>query len=257
MKQVAQQLRHADDETMSRVERLCRAIGTPVIAPLAEALSTEHDARSRRRLRDLLVGFGAKGRDAVQQLMHAPNWEVRRTAAFLLREFGGAEGLRELIPLLVDSEPLVQREAVHGLVLNGSEDAGKILVEALANVSGRARETLIAELGSVKDRRASPVFVYLVRHLDRSKYSQVYLSAIDALGAFPEPDAVEALKQALHAGDWWAPGRTRKARAAAAAALRRIATPAAIDVLKSASTEGSRGTRSAARAELTHVGVAG
>jgi hypothetical protein len=34
-------------------------------------------------------GFGAAGREAVQQLMNAANWEVRRTAAFLLREFGG------------------------------------------------------------------------------------------------------------------------------------------------------------------------
>ena len=57
--------------------------------------------------------------------MNAPNWEVRRTAAFLLREFGGAEGLKELIPLLTDSEPLVQREAVQGLVSNGSDEASR------------------------------------------------------------------------------------------------------------------------------------
>ena len=129
MKHVAAHLRSADDEAFERFERLCHAIGTPVIAPLAEALSAEQDARSRRRLRDVLVGFGAQGRDVVQQLMNAPNWEVRRTAAFLLREFGGSEGLRELIPLLTDSEPLVQREAVQGLVLNGSDEAAAILVQ--------------------------------------------------------------------------------------------------------------------------------
>lgn len=258
MKQVAQQLRQAGDESVKRFERLCHAIGTPVIAPLAEALSSEQDARSRRHLRDLLVGFGAQGRDAVQQLMNAPNWEVRRTAAFLLREFGGAEGLRELIPLLVDNEPLVQREAVHGLVLNGSEEAGKILVEALAKVTGRARETLVAELSSVKDRRAAPVFAYLVRHLNRAKHARIYLSAIEALGTFADPDAVDALKTPLHAGDWWAPGRTRATRAAAAASLRRIGTPAAVEALRAAASRGSRGTRAAARAELAQLGeVAG
>ena len=99
-----------------RFKALCHAIGPPVIPALAELLSSEKDARARRRLRDILVGFGAKGRESVQQLMSAPNWEVRRTAAFLLREFGGAEGLKDLIPLLTDSEPLVQREAVQGLV---------------------------------------------------------------------------------------------------------------------------------------------
>ena len=72
--------------------------GTAVIPPLAEALSTEQDARSRRRLRDILIGFGAQGRESVQRLMSSPNWEVRRTAAYLLREFGGTEGLQGADP---------------------------------------------------------------------------------------------------------------------------------------------------------------
>lgn len=254
MKHVAVHLRDARDEEFAQFERLCRAIGTPVIAPLAEALSAEQDARSRRRLRDLLVGFGAQGRDAVQQLMQASNWEVRRTAAFLLREFGGSEGLRELIPLLTDAEPLVQREAVQGLVLNGSDEAGAILVNALHTVSGRARQTLIAELASIRDRRASPLFCYLARHLDRRRHAQLYLAVIDGLGTFADPVAVDTLKDALHRGEWWAPLRARRARSAAAAALRRIGTPQAIDVLRNASATGSRGTRVAARAQLAQLG---
>lgn len=254
MKHVAAHLRTADDEAFARFQRLCLAIGTPVIAPLAEALSAEQDARSRRRLRDVLVGFGAQGRDVVQQLMNAPNWEVRRTAAFLLREFGGSEGLRELIPLLTDAEPLVQREAVHGLVLNGSDEAAAILVKALDTVSGRARQTLVSELATIRDPRASPLFCYLARHLNRSRHPQVYLSALEALGAFAEPEAVDALKLALHRGEWWAPLRTRRSRSAAAASLRRIGTPQAVDVLQTASASGSRGTRSAARAQLGAAG---
>jgi hypothetical protein len=254
LKHVAAYLRSADEEAFEQFQRLCRVIGTPVIAPLAEALSAEQDARSRRRLRDVLVGFGAQGRDVVQQLMHAPNWEVRRTAAFLLREFGGAEGLRELIPLLTDSEPLVQREAVQGLVLNGSDEAAAILVNALGTVSGRSRETLVAELTGIRDPRASPLFIYLVHHLNRAKHSQVYLAAIEALGTFGDPDSVDALKLALHHGDWWAPVRTRRARAAAAAALRNVGSAQALDVLRSASAIGARGARAAARAELAQLG---
>jgi hypothetical protein len=253
LKHAAGHMRSADDASFVRFQRLCRAIGTPVIAPLAEALSAEQDARSRRRLRDVLIGFGAQGRDVVQPLMHAPNWEVRRTAAFLLREFGGSEGLKELIPLLTDSEPLVQREAVQGLVLNGSDEAAAILLRALGTVSGRSRDTLVAELTSIRDRRAAPLFSYLVRHLAGARHMPVYLAALDALGTFGEPDSVDALKLALHRGEWWAPVRTRRARATAAAALRKIGSPQALDVLRGASTTGRRGTRAAARAELARL----
>lgn len=252
MKHVAAHLRSADEEAFKQFEQLCLVIGTPVIAPLAEALSAEQDARSRRRLRDVLVGFGAQGRDVVQQLMHAPNWEVRRTAAFLLREFGGSEGLKELIPLLTDSEPLVQREAVQGLVLNGSAEAAAILVSALGSISGRSRETLVAELTGIRDKRASPFFAYLVRHLNRGRHAGVYLASIEALGTFGDPASVEALKLALTAGDWWAPVRTRRARASAAAALRKVGSPEALDILRRAATTGPLGTRRAARAELGH-----
>lgn len=250
MKHVSAHLRGSDDASHERFKALCHAIGPPVIPALAEVLSSEKDARSRRRLRDILLGFGASGRESVQQLMSAPNWEVRRTAAYLLREFGGAEGLKELVPLLRDPEPLVQREAVQGLVLNGSDEASRILLAAIGSASGRARGTLIGELTSMRDERAAPLFSYLVRHMDRRKEPQLYASAVDALGTFGGPDAVEALKIALYQGDWWAPGKTRHTRQAAAQALRRIGTPAALDVLREAAERGPRGVRAIARAQL-------
>jgi HEAT repeat protein len=254
VRQAARQLRTADEEAYERVKKVSHAIGPAVIPPLAEALSLEQDARARRRLRDILVQFGAAGRESVQQLMNAANWEVRRTAAFLLREFGGVEGLKELIPLLTDTEPLVQREAIQALVLNGTDAASQILLQALTSTTGRPRVTLIAELGSLRDERAAPLYCYLVRNLDRKAFPAVYVGAIEALGSFGGPDAVEALKFALHQGSWMAPLRTRRARAAAAQALRKIGTAAAIAALREASTQGPLGKRAAARAELKRLG---
>lgn len=252
MKHVASHLRIADDEAYGRFRNLCHAIGPPVIAPLAEVLSAEQDARSRRRLRDILLGFGAKGRESVQRLMSAPNWEVRRTAAFLLREFGGSEGLKELVPLLSDSEPLVQREAVQGLVLNGSDEASEILLRAVMTTSGRTRETLIGELTSVRDR-AAPLFCYLLHHMAPRSQPHLYLASIEALGSAGGGDAIDALEFALYQGDWRAPLATRRLRAAAAQALRRIGTPPALDVLRDAAHRGPRGVRRAARAGLSQV----
>jgi HEAT repeat protein len=92
-----------------------------------------------------------------------------------------------------------------------------------------------------------------VRNLDRKALYSVYVGALDALSLFGGPDAVEALKDALQKGDWKAPFRTRRIRASAAQALRKIGTGPAIAALRDASTKGSRGVRSAARAELKRL----
>src|SRR5206468_485605 len=121
--------------------------------------------------------------------------------------------------------------------------ASQMLIHALAVTSGRLRQTLLHELTSMRDERAAGLFSHFIRHLDRRKYPALYLSTIDALGSMSGTDAVDALKYALQQGDWWAPMRTRRARAAAARALRIIGTPDALDALRDASTRGARGAR--------------
>ena len=254
MKHVAPHLRAAEDESYERFKSICHAIGPSIIAPLAEVLAAEQDARARKRLRDLLVGFGPRGAEAVRPLLNAKSWEVRRTAAFLLREFGGVEGLKELVPLLSDSEPLVQREAVQGLMLNGTKEAAVILLTALTTAKGQTRATLLGEVLKMRDQRAAPLYSYLVRQMDRRRFPQLYLTAIEALGAFGGAEAIEALKVALHTGHWWTIFANRKYGSAAAHALRRIGTPGAMDALRDASANGAPGARGAARAELAGAG---
>jgi hypothetical protein len=253
MKHVAPHVRGVDEQGYERFKRICLAIGPPIIAPLAEVLAGEQDARARRRLRDILIAFGPRGAESVRPLLNAANWELRRTAAFLLREFGGAEGLKELVPLLTDAEPLVQREAVQGLMMNGSKEAAVILLNALKSVKGKARDTLVGEVLKVKDQRGAPLYAYLVRQIDRRQFPQLYLTAIEALGALGGTDAIEALKVVLHTGQWWTPLANRTYRGAAAHALGRIGSAGALDVLRDASRNGAFGVRSAARAELART----
>jgi HEAT repeat protein len=77
---------------------------------------------------------------------------------------------------------------------------------------------------------------------------------VEALGSSGGPEAVEALKEALYHGEWRAPLRTRRTRAAAAQALRRIGNAAAVGALQEASTNGPRGVRAAAKVELKRLG---
>ena len=77
----------------------------------------------------------------------------------------------------------------------------------------------------MRDQRAAPLYSYLVRQMDRGQFPQLYLTAIEALGAFGGADAIEALKVALHTRPLVdARSPTAKYGGAAAHALRRIGT---------------------------------
>jgi HEAT repeat protein len=198
-----------------------------------------------------MIAFGASGRREVERLKNSPNAAVRRTAIYLLREFGGTEALPELTELLNDNEQQVQREAVRAILRIGTDRAYQTLEKALAEGTAQSREAIMQSLTSVRDERATPLFTYILGHVDhRGKLAAIYLRAVEALGALKDPEGVEPLKDALYRGEWWAPWRTAALRSAAAQSLARIGTPEAIAVLEDAARSGPRGLRTAARAHL-------
>jgi HEAT repeats len=244
-------LRTMDDALFEYAKTLCQTLGSYIIRPLADALAAEERGRAFRRLTDILVSFGSRGRDAAEQLKNSANPAVRRTAIHLLREFGGNEALAELAPLVADSEPNVQREAIRAIVNIGTEEAFGVLAQALTSGAPHSRDAITSALVSIRDERATPLFAHIIKNREyRRSLRPLYDSAVTALGSLGGPDAVEALKRALHEGEWWAPLRTGAIRSAVAAALRQTGDPEAIAVLEHAANHGSRGVRFAARAQL-------
>src|SRR5438034_2349708 len=96
----------------------------------------------------------------------------------------------------------------------------------------------------MRNERAIPLFEYIVRKIDRKgPLRSVYLRAIESLGALKADQTIDLLKDALYAGEWWAPFRTAELRRTAARALRQIGTPDALSVLDDAASHGPRGVR--------------
>ena len=254
MRHIVTHLTTIDNAQFDRVKAMCASMGEVLVRPLAEALSTEERAKPRERLTAILIAFGASGRRMVERLKGSPNPAVRRTAIYLLREFGGSDALPDLTELLNDSEPQVQREAVRAILKIGTDPAFDVLKQALTTGSAAGREAIMQSIGAVRDERAAPLFAYILRHVDhRGALGPVFLRAIDSLGALRDPEGVAPLKEALYRGEWWAPRRTAAIRTAAAAALAKIATAEAVAALDEASENGPRGVRAAARAHRTRV----
>jgi HEAT repeat protein len=240
-----------DDQDFELMKKICYAIGPALIPPLAETLSAEDHARGRQRLTDLLIGFGAAGQRSVEKLKNSPNPAVRRTAVYLLREFGGSAALPELTTLLDDAEPHIQRAALRAIVAIGTEQAYDVLRQAMATSNETTRNSLMLALVKMRDERAAPLFAHIVRHVEhRGALRDVYLRSIEAIGALRDEASVDLLKGALYQGEWWAPIRTARLRSTVAGALKRIGTPEAMNVLREAAERGPRGVRGAARAQL-------
>ena len=231
----------------------CRtlAAGDRVVVPFAIACGDCFFCRER--LTSLLLAFGSVARRTIERLKNSPNPVVRRTAIQLMRQFGGSESLPDLTELLDDNEPQVQREAVRASLNIGTDAAFRILEQALTSGTARSRDAIMQSIGTVRDERATPLFAYILGHVDhRGTLAPVYLRAIESLGALRDPSGVPPLRDALYKGEWWAPRRTAALRSAAAAALSRVGAPEAIAVVEEAGERGSRGIRSAARAQLSN-----
>ncbi len=245
-------LRQATDGETGIATQICNTIGPELVEPLADALAAEDNARTVRRLRDILIGFGSAARQYADELRTSPNPAVRRAAVDLLRALGGEAALPDLRSLMDDGEPQVQREALRAIVQIGSNEAYQTLEHALKNGQPHTREAILQALGSLRDERAAPLFVHLLTHTGYSGGLEGdYISNIELLGRVANDErSVATLKDILYRGEWYAPGRTTRIRTAAARALRAISLPSADRTLNEASDGGSRGVKRAAKAAL-------
>ena len=251
VRHVALHLRKVDDVEVESLNRLCHTIGAGVVRPLAELLAVEEHPKATRRLRELLLGFGAAGRQSVEKLKNSPNPAVRRTAIDLLRVFGGQEALPELVSMLNDADPQVQRESIRAIVQIGTNNAYAVLQRALMT-GGPTREMVLQELLGLRDDKAVPLLCYVLKQTQPSgKFFKVHIEMLDALATLKgHPESIRTLRHVLYSGSLWTPFKTAALRRAAASALKRIGSPEATAVLDEAIAKGSRGVRSAAREQV-------
>jgi hypothetical protein len=252
IKHVVMYIRQAPESQMKAVSTFCRTLGPTVIGSLAEALASEQEKATVKRLREILLSFGAAGRASANELRNSANPSVRRIAIELLRAFGGADALPDLTALLDDTEAGVQREALRAIVQIGTDEAYSALQQALESGNARTRDAIMQVLGWSRDERAARLFVYILEHTDyRGGLEPVYLATIDALGKVGgEAGSVAALRKVLYRGEWWAPFRTRRMRTAAALALRSSESEIAKRTLEEAASDAPRAVRRIARAAM-------
>ena len=126
----------------------------------------EDNARTVRRLRDILISFGPAAREYANELKSSRNPAVRRAAIDLLRGLAGDAALPDLRVMLDDPDAQVQREALRAIIQVGTNEAYQMLEQALESGVGRTREAIMQALGAFRDERAAPLFIYILPNTD-------------------------------------------------------------------------------------------
>ena len=245
-------LQKATDAEFNLATRMCTAIGPMLVKPMADALMGEDNARTVRRLRDILISFGPAAREYANELKSSRNPAVRRAAIDLLRALGGDAALPDLRVMLDDQDSQVQREALRAMVQIGTFEAYQLLEQALRSGQAHTRDAITQALGAFRDEKAAPLFIYILTNSGyRGALEGIYTQTIESLGKVAiDERSVSTLKDILYRGQWWARARTARLRSAAARALRSMGTASADRTLEEAASSAPGAVKKVARAAL-------
>ncbi len=245
-------LQKATDTEFGIARKMCKTIGPVLVKPMSDAIMGEDNPKTVRRLRDILISFGAAAREYANELRNSRNPNVRRAAVDLLRALGGDAALPDLRAMLDDNEPGVQRESLRAILQIGTREAYQLLEQALKTGADRTKDTILQSLGAFRDEKAAPVFLHILTTTPFNAANEGLLTqTMESLGRIANDErSVSALKDILYRGEWWAPGRTARFRTTAARALRSMGRPSADFALEEAATSGPGSVRKIAKAAL-------
>lgn len=252
VRHLAMFLQKATDTEFGIAKKMCTMIGPVLVKPMSDALMGEDNARTVRRLRDILISFGAAAREYANELKSSKNPAVRRAAIDLLRALGGDAALPDLRLMLDDTDAQVQREALRAIVQIGTNEAYQMLELALKSGAAHTRDAIMQALGAFRDEKAAPLFIYILNSVDyKGQNEGIYTQTIESLGKVAVDErSVSVLKDILYRGEWWAPARTARIRSTAARALRGMGTASADRTLEEAAASAPGAVRKIAKAAL-------
>ena len=113
----------------------------------------------------------------------------------------------------------MQREAVRAILNIGTDAAYRILEQALTSGTPQSRDAIMQSIGLVRDERATPLFAYILGHVDHRGALGAGLPARHRIARRAARSRRASRRCATRStkGEWWAPRRTAALRHAAAA----------------------------------------
>jgi hypothetical protein len=211
------------------------ALGPHAVEPLVAGLHQEEDWEIRKTFLAFLVARGRQAAPALVRRLTDTSWYLVRNALLILGDIGDPSTVPAIAPSLKHPEPRVRRDAVAALGKIGGPRAFALVQECLGDPE--VAEVAMRCLAAIDRPRTVATYMKVTDHVDVWGRRVARLrEAIDALGILGAPESIPRLQSILMRGLWLPPWAGDGLRIAAARALERIGTAAALRAV-------ARGTR--------------
>ncbi|MCX5719945.1 MAG: HEAT repeat domain-containing protein, partial [Nitrospirae bacterium] len=176
--------------------KLTRVLRLYLIGPLLDALSDAANPTVRKFLITILSTFRSNVIPEAVIRLNDKRWYVVRNMIILIRECGGKDSLREVIPFTKNENKKVCTEALKTLLHFGDSEAPSCLKEYLKSDDMWLRDQAIILSGTYRVKDIVPDLIELLEKKDMFAFkSDCKISVIRALAQIGDPQAIEPLKR--------------------------------------------------------------
>ncbi|MBI5016102.1 MAG: HEAT repeat domain-containing protein [Deltaproteobacteria bacterium] len=209
-------------------EYILRALGKSAVVPLINALVTEKDRISRRRLVDILVAIGDPVLPYAVKMLDDQRWYVVRNMVTILGGVASPEALRALSRLAGDPDSRVRREAVRALARVAVPGALELLLSFLADPDSSVRLMAVSIAPAHRSTEMHDALVRMFRSIrGRSADWNLKAAILQAIGRMGLPEALIVLEEVVRHRPFFGRKRWEALQMTAAQALGELGGEAA------------------------------
>lgn len=252
---VAERLDESEAEAQARFFALAVRLGRPALDLLVGVLAIATRVRLRAAATTALCYLCADDPGLLSRFLADSRWYVVRNIVFVLGQIGGPEVVALLANTVRHADVRVRRSVVHALGQTPSAMRLPLLLDLLDSPDAQTVSATLAMLGRESDPRVTAALLERVTADDfEARPDDVKVALVAALGDLAGQNVVPVLEELLQRGGWFA--RRSAERAAAAQALARLGTPAALDVLQAGLAARAEAIRACCQDALARKGRA-
>jgi len=252
---IAERLDESEPEPQARFFALAVRLGRPALDLLVGVLAIATRVRLRAAATTALAYLCADEPRLLAPHLADPRWYVVRNIVFVLGQIGGPEVVAPLAGAVRHADVRVRRSVVHALGQAPPDLRRPLLVELLDATDAQTVSAALAMLAREHDARVTAALLARVAAPQfEARPDEVKAALVGALGDAAGEGALEVLGELLQRGGWFA--RRAAERTAAAQALARIGTPAALALLRAGLDARAEAIRACCQEALARQGLA-